>query len=357
MVACAESLEACAGRDAKQGAGRGAPRSVAARREGGLRAVVLTRYGGVEGLEIREVSRPAPGPGQVLLRVRAAGVNPIDWKIRKGSLRLVVRTRLPAVLGFDVAGDVEAVGPEVEGFEPGDPVFAMLDGRHGGGYAEYAVAGGAAVAHKPEELSYEEAAAIPLAGLTALQALRDLAGIERGDRLAVLGAAGGVGHLAVQIGAAMGARVTAVAGPRHQDFVRGLGAERAVDRAREDFTHGDETYEAIFDAVGMSDFARCDPLLVDGGIYMTTSIGPAIFVARLRTALAGRLAKDARRARWVKTRPSGRDLELLAELARVSLLRPAIERVYLLEDVREAHAASEAGHVRGKLVLRVEPVS
>jgi NADPH:quinone reductase-like Zn-dependent oxidoreductase len=322
-----------------------------------VRAALLHGYGGTERLAIGGMSRPTAGAGQVLVRVRAAGVNPIDWKIRRGSLRLVLPARFPIVLGFDVAGDIEAVGPEVEGFEPGDPVYAMLDGRHGGGYAEYALAAATAVAHKPEELSYEEAAAVPLAALTALQSLRDLAGVERGQRVAIVGAAGGVGHFAVQIGAALGAHVTAVAGPRNQDFVRGLGAERAVDYTREDLTESDETYRAIFDAAGASDFARCDRVLADGGIYVTTDMGPRIFAARLRTAFAGLLAADARRARWVKTRASGRDLELLAEMIRVNLLRPTLERVFLLEDVGEAQAASESGHTRGKIVLRVAPVS
>jgi NADPH:quinone reductase-like Zn-dependent oxidoreductase len=322
-----------------------------------VRAVLLTGYGGADRLAVGHAPRPAPGAGQVLLRVRAAGVNPIDWKIRTGSLRFVAPAKLPVILGLDVAGDVEAVGPEVAGFAPGDPVYAMLDGRHGGGYAEYAVTGAATVARKPEELSYEEAAAMPLAALTALQALRDLAGIEPGDRLAVHGAAGGVGHFAVQIGAAMGAHVTAVAGPRNQEFVRDLGAARAIDYTREDFTRGDEVYDAIFDAAGTSDFSRCDAALADGGIYVTTGVGPRIFAARLRTAFAGLLGKDARRARWVITHPSGRDLELLAEMVDTKLLRPVIERACLLEDVREAHAASEAGHVRGKLVLQIAPAS
>ncbi|HEV3459286.1 MAG TPA: NADP-dependent oxidoreductase, partial [Thermoanaerobaculia bacterium] len=171
-----------------------------------MRAAVLTGYGGVERLELREVHRPEPGPGQLLVRVRAAGVNPIDWKIRQGRLRLLLPARFPLVLGFDVAGEVAAVGPEVGDFAPGDPVFAMLDSRHGGGYADYAIAGQAAAAPKPEALSWEEAAAVPLAALTALQALRDLGDLQPGEHLAVTGAAGGVGHFAVQLAAALGAR-------------------------------------------------------------------------------------------------------------------------------------------------------
>jgi NADPH:quinone reductase-like Zn-dependent oxidoreductase len=336
-----------------------------------MRAAVLTGYGGVERLELREVRRPVPGSGQLLVRVRAAGVNPIDWKIRQGRMRLLLPARFPLVLGYDVAGEVAAVGPEVADFEPGDPVYAMLDSRHGGGYAEYAVTGQATAAWKPEALSWEEAAAMPVAALTALQALRDLAGLQDGDRIAVTGAAGGVGHFAVQLAAAaFGARVTAVAGPGHQDFVRRLGAERAVDYTREDFTALDAVaaagavgagnpgsdptdYEAIFDAAGAYGFDFCEPALAPGGIYVTTQPGPAIFLAQLRAALSRLIDRHgARRAAFLHTHPSGDDLAALSDLIAESRLRPAIDHVYALDEVRQAHAASQAGHPMGKIVLR-----
>jgi NADPH:quinone reductase-like Zn-dependent oxidoreductase len=327
-----------------------------------MRAVVLTAYGGVERLELREVRRPQPGSGQLLVRVRAAGVNPIDGKIRQGRLRLLLPARFPLVLGFDVAGEVAAVGPEVADFEPGDPIYAMLDSRHGGGYAEYAVTGQATAAWKPEALSWEEAAALPLAALAALQALRDLAGLQDGDRIAITGAAGGVGHLAVQLAAAaFDARVTAVAGPGHQDFVRRLGAERAVDYTREDFIAldnpggGPDDYEAIFDAAGAYGFDACEPALAPGGIYVTTRPGPAIFIAQLRAALSRLIDRHgARRAAVLHTRPRGDDLAALADLVAEGRLRPAIDRVYALDDVRDAHVASQAGHPMGKIVLRID---
>lgn len=337
-----------------------------------MRAAVLTGYGGVERLELREMRRPVPSSGQLLVRVRAAGVNPIDWKIRQGRYRFLLPARFPLVLGFDVAGEVVAIGPEVADFEPGDPVYAMLDGRHGGGYAEYAVTGQATAAFKPEALSWEEAAAVPLAALTALRALRDLADLQDGDRVAITGAAGGVGHFAVQLAAAaFGAHVTAVAGPGHQDFIRRLGADRAVDYTREDFTAleaagapaaaggaadpgGDPAdYEAIFDAAGAYDFDFCEPALAAGGIYVTTQPGPAIFIAQLRAALARLIDRHgARRAAFLRIGPSGDDLAALADLVAAGRLRPVIDRVYALDEVRQAHAASQAGHPMGKIVLR-----
>jgi NADPH:quinone reductase-like Zn-dependent oxidoreductase len=349
-----------------------------------MRAAVLTGYGGVDRLELREVARPEPGPGQLLVRVRAAGVNPIDWKIRQGRLRLVLRGRLPLILGFDIAGEVVAIGPEVTAFEPGDAVYAMLDSRHGGGYAEYAAVGDDAAALKPEALSYEQAAAVPLAALTALQALRDLAEVQHGQRVAITGASGGVGHFAVQLAADFEAHVTAVAGPEQQDFVRRLGANRTVDYTREDFTAVDAprgawrdggapqrgvtagsrddewesadwvTYDAIFDAAGVSSFGACEPALEPGGVYVTTRVGPVALLEEARTRLARLLdRRSAHHACLVRARPSGDDLAELGELIAAGRLRPEIERVYELDDVRQAHAAGEAGHRRGKLVLRV----
>jgi NADPH:quinone reductase-like Zn-dependent oxidoreductase len=319
-----------------------------------VRAAVIDRYGGPERFAIREVERPRPGSGQLLLRVRAAGVNPIDWKIRRGRMRLLLPARFPLVLGFDAAGEVEEIGPEVHRFAPGDAVFAHLASRHGGGYAEYALAAESAAAAKPVRLSFEEAAALPVAGLTALQGLLDRGELEPGDRVLVNGGAGGVGHFAVQIAAAHGAEVSAVAGPGNQDFLRELGARRALDYTREDFTVDEETYRLIFDAVGTRRFAECEPALAEDGTYVTTRVGPAIVLAGWKAAFAGLLGGARRRPRMVRARPSGEDLEELARLVEQGRLHPVLQRTYELEEIRHAHAASESGHVRGKIVVRID---
>src|SRR3954452_17737589 len=181
-----------------------------------MKAIVIDGYGASDRLQLREVERPEPSAGEVLIRVRAAGVNPIDWKVRRGLLRPVLWLRFPVILGSDVAGVVEAVGPGVTRFRPGDPVFALLyPRRHGpGGYAEYAVARESAVARKPEALSFEEAASLPVAALTALQSLRDLGRLPAGGSALINGASGGVGTFAVQLARALGAaRVVGVCGP------------------------------------------------------------------------------------------------------------------------------------------------
>jgi NADPH:quinone reductase-like Zn-dependent oxidoreductase len=319
-----------------------------------MKAAVIDGYGGSDRLVIRDLEPPRPGPGQVLVRVRATSVNPIDWKIRAGHLRFIKRARFPAVLGFDIAGEVAEIGPEVSRFEPGDAVYGLLDHPIGGAYAEYAVARESALAPKPESLSFEEAAAIPLAGLTALQALRDRGELAAGEHLLVNGAAGGVGHLAVQIGAALGAHVTGVASASNEDLVRALGAERAIDYAEIDFTGEDTAYDVIFDAVASRSFDDCSAVLAsDGGIYVSTLPSPRLLVWVALTA-AGGLFGRRRRARIIFAKPSGQDLEVLGRLADVGRLRPAVGRVYPLEDIRRAHDASESGHARGKIVVRID---
>ncbi|HVT16963.1 MAG TPA: NAD(P)-dependent alcohol dehydrogenase [Thermoanaerobaculia bacterium] len=317
-----------------------------------MKAAVIDGYGGVERLEVREVPRPRPGSGQLLVRVRAASVNPIDWKIRSGRLRFLKRASFPVVLGFDVAGEVAELGPEAHRFAPGDAVFAFLDSRLGGAYAEYAVVGEQAVAAKPESVSFEAAAALPVAGLTALQGLRDGGELMAGDRVLVNGGAGGVGHLAVQLAAAQGAQVSAVAGPRNQQFLRQLGAARTFDYEREDFTRGDETYDIVFDAIGNRSLRECDPVMADDGIYLTTLPGPGILLELLRSSLAG-LFGPTRLARIVVVKPRGEDLATLAILVDQGKLRPAIEHTFSLDEIRQAHQASESGHTRGKVVVRI----
>jgi len=316
-----------------------------------MRAAVIDGYGGSDRLEVRDIARPAPGAGQLLVRVRAAGVNPLDWKIRRGELRFVMPQKFPWVPGYDAAGIVEEIGVEVDNFAPGDAVHAYV--RNAGTCAEFAVVETDAAAMIPDGLSFEEAAAVPLAGLTAWQALVDRGEMAAGERVLVNGGAGGVGHFAVQIAAALGAWVTAVAGTRNQDFLRELGARRTIDYEMDDFTRDEETYDVVFDAAGTSDFRRCDLILGEGGIYVTTNIGPRAFFHSLRTGLAS-LIGTARRARWISTEPSGKDLaEIDALILRVRV-RPHVDRIFSLDEIRQAHDASEAGGGRGKIVIRVQ---
>ncbi len=315
-----------------------------------MRAIGFRRYGPPEVLEAFELPRAEPGPGEVLIRVAAAGVNPADWALRGGQIRLFVRLKLPFVPGSDVAGVVEAVGPGVTRVEPGEAVFAMTPAASGGGYAEFVTVAEHDVARVPPELTLAEAASVPLAALTALQALRDKAGLGSGDHVLINGASGGVGTFAVQIAKAMGARVTATCSGRNVALVRGLGADEVLDYAREDVTAGEARYDAIFDAVGNHTIGQWRRVLLPKGVVVT--VIPALGV--IRQHLLARLSGGEQRLRSVFVRPGGADLEVVAGWISAAQVRPVIDQNYPLCDAIAAHRYSESRRVRGKLILVVD---
>ena len=312
-----------------------------------MKAAVAEEFGGIDRVVVRDVPKPAPGPGEVLVRVRAASMNPLDCKLREGKFRLVFRVRPPFVLGFDVAGEVEGVGPGVTRLRPGDAVFGELP--RPGAHAEYVVAGEDHLLPKPGRLSFEEAAAIPAAAMSALQALRDEARLRAGQHLLVNGAGGGIGTFAVQIAKAWGARVTAVASARNQDLLREIGADESLDYAKDDFARREAVFDAILDVVPNRSFPECRRALAPGGTYVTTLPGPGPFLWRALTALP---LFGGRRCRALMLRPKRSDLEELARLAEAGSLRPVVGEVFPLDAIREAHARMESGHARGKIVVR-----
>src|SRR5271157_5665324 len=313
-----------------------------------MRAIVINGYGTSEQLTLTDRDEPRPGPRGVLIRVRAAGVNPVDWKIRSGMLKLVLWLRFPFIPGFDISGDVEAVGSQVTRFKPGDPVYAMLGPPRGGGYAELAVAPESAVARKAPSLSYSEAASMPVAGLTALQGLRDLGRLMPGQSVLINGASGGVGTFAVQI-----ARAPGVCGPQNVELVRSLGAETVLDYTKEDFTAPAKIYDVILDAVARSSFAKCQRVLAPAGTYVTTL--PSVDVLIRGTVLLPLLGLvgQYQRARTLFAKARWRNLEYLASLADEGKLKPVIDRVYRLDQARAAHDQSESERTRGKIVLEI----
>lgn len=315
-----------------------------------MRAAVIDGYGDRDRLEVREIERPTPGPGQLLVRARAASVNPLDGKIRRGEMRFLMPQKFPWVPGFDVAGEVEALGVEVTGFSPGEAIHAPVP--QGGACAEYVLVEASAAAPMPGRLTFEEAAAVPVAALTAWQALVDRGELAEGERVLVNGGAGGVGHFAIQIAAALGAHATGVASGRNQDFLRALGAERTIDYETDDFTRDEETYDVVFDVAGTRDFRTCNLLLGEGGIYVTTAPGPVVFFHSVLSAIGG-LFGPARRARWIILQPRGEDLVAIDRLILQGSVRPHVEAVFPLEQIRQAHEASETGHARGKIVVRI----
>ncbi|HEX5585320.1 NADP-dependent oxidoreductase [Gaiella sp.] len=307
-----------------------------------MRAIRQRMLGGPEVLELVEVPRPKPAPTEVLVRVRAAGVNPVDWKTRAGGAYL---GEPPFTVGWDVAGVVEEVGAGVTRFRPGERVFGMPRfPREAAAYAEYATAPSRQLARVPDGLGDVEAAALPLAGLTAWQALVETAGVERGTRVLVLAAAGGVGHLAVQIAKARGAWVAGTARAEKHAFMRGLGVEVAIDYTSDDLAKRlPGGVDAVLDAVGGEAALAALPALRDGGLVVTLS---GASVARLREA-----AGDQVRVTSILVEPDRCGLEELAALVERGELRPHVERTFPLARAGAAHELGETGRTTGKLVL------
>jgi NADPH:quinone reductase-like Zn-dependent oxidoreductase len=297
-----------------------------------MRAVLLRETGGPDVLRIEDVPTPQPSEGQALIRVRAASVNPIDWKYRSGRSP----KQLPAVLGNDISGTVER--SLAGGLADGDDVFGFAPT---GGYAEYAVSPMQVLARKPDGVSHAQAAALPVAGLTAWQALFDHGHLQRGQTLLVAGAAGGVGHLAVQLGKHAGARVIGTGSARNREFVLGLGADEYVDYASQDVAEVVSDVDVAFDTVGGETTKTLVPTVREGGVVVVIAGPPPEAEAAERGA----------RAEVFGASPNSEQMSKLAELVAAGTVHVEIEATFPLEDVARAHELSEGGHVRGKLIL------
>jgi NADPH:quinone reductase-like Zn-dependent oxidoreductase len=307
-----------------------------------------TAYGGPEVMRLGELPDPVPRAGEVLVAVRAASVNPVDWKVRRGEMK-VLSGRPPKILGTDSSGTVAALGDGVSGLEVGSAVFGttrmML--RAQGSHAERVAVPARRVAPMPAGLSFEEAAALPVAALTALNGLRRC-GELNGKAVVVVGATGGVGHFAVQIARARGARVTAVCSGPNAERARALGAEEVVDYREEDFTRGGRRWDVVFDAHGGIGFRAAARILSGRGRYATTLAGPRAVLRHLWQRLAG-----GRRLALANLRDRPEDYAELAQLVASGAVKPVVARVFPLEQAAEAFAAQEAGGTVGKVVLRV----
>jgi NADPH:quinone reductase-like Zn-dependent oxidoreductase len=309
--------------------------------------IQYAKYGPPEDLEVVGRPRPEPGPGQLLLRPRVISVNPIDWKIMSGSYRLVVPVKRPAVPCFDACGVVEEVGEGVEGFSVGDRVFVRNDVTPGGVAAELALISAEVTARAPEGVDDAQLAGIPLAGMTALQGLRAVGALEEGERVLVIGASGGVGHLAVQLAAAAGARVTGVCSTRNVEFVRGLGAEDVIDYTAASDDGG--PYDAVLDCVGVG-WGRMKAALTSTGHAGTVVPFPSHFARRAILPLYSK-----RRLHVVMMTPNAADLDALGAHLAAGSLRVEVEQTFEgLEGVRGALAHSMSGRTRGKIVVALQ---
>jgi NADPH:quinone reductase-like Zn-dependent oxidoreductase len=321
-----------------------------------MKAVVYDEYGPPEVLQLREILDPQVGDGDVLIRVRAASANPLDWFAFTGTPYIArpgfgLKKPRGERLGADLAGVVEKVGSAVTTMKPSDEVFGTSKGT----FAELVVAAeGKSIAPKPANLSFEEAAAIPVAALTALQALRDKGSVQPGHRVLVNGAAGGVGSFTVQIAKALGAEVTAVCSSRNVDVVRSLGADEVIDYTREDFTRGVAAYDLMIDVAGSRTWSEVKRVLrpnatvvIVGGSKTSRMLGPLGHMIRMT---AGSML-DRQKTTFFISKENVADLMVLAEMAERGTIRPFVEQTYPLDRISEAMTYLGTGHARGKLVI------
>jgi NADPH:quinone reductase-like Zn-dependent oxidoreductase len=334
-----------------------------------MQALVLSRYGGPEYTALTNVPQPSPQAGELLVRVRAAGLNPVDFKTRSGKLKIIRNYPLPIVMGSELSGTVEAVGPEVTRFAKGDRVFARVDRDALGAFAEYALVHENLAARMPASLDFPAAAAVPLAALTALQALRDELHLIAGERIFIPGGAGGVGTFAIQLAKHMGARVATTASPRGEPLVKRLGADLVVDYTRERFEDRLSDYDCAFDLVGGDTLARLWSVIKPGGRVLSIAGMPEPLTARKDlgrshclaalfwiTSLSTRVraARHDVSYRFLFMHPSGADLAYLASLIDNKKLEVVIDRIFPFSEAKEAIAYLENGHAKGKVVLTMD---
>ena len=308
-------------------------------------AVEYDRFGPPEVLQIRQVEQPAPGAKEILIKVEAAGINPKDTFVRRGLFRSLTGRQFPKRIGYDFAGIVCGAGEAVASFKLHDRVFGMLNGWSGGAYCEYLCAPEDECAILPSDVSFEEGSAVPIAGLTALQALRDLAAIKPGDSVCINGASGGVGTFAIQLAKMFGARVIAVCSRRNLDLCKGLGANEVVDYEVTPPEEVDITVDCFFDAYGNKSFESVKHLLTSKGNYITTVPGKQIFVDATSIAVPGR------KAHLIQVKSNTRDLEFFAAQIVAKKVLPMIECAYPMDRVIDAHKHLETKRTKGKLVL------
>jgi NADPH:quinone reductase-like Zn-dependent oxidoreductase len=331
-----------------------------------MRAYVLKHYGGPEGSQLMEVPAPAPRPRDILVEVRTAGLNPVDFKFRQGKLRAILRPKLPFVLGNEFAGEVIAVGSGVKRFGVGDRVFARVAKDRAGAFAEQACVDENDAAHMPRNLDFTAAAAVPLAALTALQALRDELGVKPGQKVFISGGAGGVGTFAIQIAKWLGAHVTTTASKRGEALVRSLGCDEVIDYTVQDISSQQGRFDAGLDLIGGKTLEQMFQIMKPGTMIVSVAALPepqtAIRDLGGRRALAALfwlisygIRSRARRAgvsyRYLFMHPSGRDLALLAELIEQGKLKAIVDRTYPFAQITEALDYVESGRAKGKVVV------
>src|SRR5437868_6682156 len=308
-----------------------------------MKAIRIHNYGGPEVLKREDAPRPEPGKGEVLVRVHAASVNPIDWKVREGHMKDFWPHKFPLILGWDLSGIVEEVGPRVSQFKKSDEVYSLPDPTRNGAYADYIVVREPELALKPNSLHHIRGAAVPLAALTAWQSLFETAQLQPGQRVLIHAGSGGVGHFAVQLAKWKGASVFATASTKNQDLLRDLGVDEPIDYTQQRFEDVARNIDIVLDTLGDETQERSWSVLKKGGNLVSLVQPPSEEKAKelgVRAALLG-------------ARPSGEQLSEIAKIIDSGKLAPIINRILPLSEARRAHELSQSGHTHGKITIRV----
>jgi NADPH:quinone reductase-like Zn-dependent oxidoreductase len=308
-----------------------------------MKAIRIHKYGGPEVLKHEEAPRPKPQAGEVLVRVQAAGVNPIDWKVREGEMKDLWPHTFPLILGWDLSGVAEDLGAGVSRFKIGDEVYGLPDPTRGGAYADYIVVRESELAPKPKSLHHIRAGAVPLAALTAWQSLFDAGQLQSGQRVLIHAGSGGVGHFAVQLAKWKGAYVFATASTKNQDLLRKLGVDEPIDYTQQRFEDIARNIDIVLDTIGGETQERSWQMLKKGGALLSVVQPPS----------AEKAKELGVRAAFVASHPNGEQLAEISKIIDSGKLAPVIDRILPLSEARRAHELSQSGHIRGKIVLRV----
>ena len=320
-----------------------------------MKAIVYENYGPPDVLQLKEVQKPDPRDHELLVKIHAASANPLDWHFMRASpfiMRFISGLLMPKnnILGADIAGQVEAVGTNVKQFQVGDEVYGDISRR---GFAEYVCVTEDKLVLKPANLSFDAAAAVPVAGLTALQCLRDQGQIQPGQEVLINGASGGVGTFAVQIAKSFGAEVTGVCSTRNVDMVRSIGADQVIDYTSEDFTQNGQLYDLILDNVGNRSVTDIKRVMGPNGTYLLNAYSPALMLKLILRSVLPKTGDQTMRNTDVE-KANQSDLEFLKELLEADKVLPVIDRVFPLSEVADAIRYLEEGHTRGKVIITVD---
>lgn len=315
-----------------------------------MKAIVTTKYGSAEVLKIREVEKPKIKDNEILVNVKAFAINPVDWKVRRGDIKILTGRKPPKILGSDYSGIITELGRQVSKYKIGDEVYGNLHAFKGGAYAEFLSVNENFTCLKPENLSFEEAASLPIAALTSYQSLVHKGKVRKDDYVMINGCSGGVGIYGVQIAKALGCMVAGVCSTKNVETIKKIGVDNAIDYTKEDILKEKEAYDIFLDAVGNQSFSKVKDTLKSGGTYVTTLPSFEAFI--LAPFINVFSLKKIKKVMITPGKKCAEDLEVLKNMTESGKIIPIIEKIYPVDEIQEVHARSESGRAVGKLVIK-----